>query len=201
MTFTKEEQKQIKKSRKTIVKDMRKLFNMYPYEKIEIPVNIHLAPKYGSYWYLVITKNRIAIKSDRGAYTNLYPVILPQNKDDRDNAHFQFISQYDSVRSKLVAIINEKLARKEGNLEKMTTVSEKYTKSGQKKQKKLEATVQIDIPKTQNVHEIKISEENGLKVGIIDFGRQTIKIITEGDIVLVDKNKIDNKVKKKEFQG
>ena len=197
MTFTKEERKQIKKSRKTIVKDMRKLFNMYPYEDIEIPVNIHLAPKYGSYWKLLITKKKITIKSDTGAYTKLYPGTLPKNKDDRDNAHFQFISQYDSVRAKLVAIINEKLDKKENNLEKMTTVSSKYTKSSQKEQKKLEATVQIDIPKTQNVHEIEISEENGLKVGTINFGKQTIKIMTEGDIVLVNKNNTDNKVKRK----
>ena len=69
----------------------------------------------------------------------------------------------------------------------------RYLTAGKNK----EAEVRIDLPESLNAKEIYVSEEGNKKVGVIDFGQQTIKIITEGNIVLVNKSKEEPKVKRK----
>ena len=45
------------------------------------------------------------------------------------------------------------------------------------------------MPESKNPDLIEIKNEDGKNVGIIDFGDKSIKIITSGDIVLVNKEK------------
>lgn len=52
-----------------------------------------------------------------------------------------------------------------------------------------EIDVKLDFPKTQNMHQIDVYEENGHTIGILNFGERTVKIITDGDIVLVRRDK------------
>lgn len=195
--FTKEEVRQINKSRRTLVKDMRKIFNIYPYQDIEVPVKLQMPSKYGYNWHLKISKKQIIIESDNGTYTRLYPRNVSANREDGYKAHFQFISQYEDVREEIVRIVTRRANEKNENIERLSKVSDKYTKTGQKESKKLESTVTIDIPNSLNAKEIIVSEEEGKKIGIIDFGAQTIKIVTEGNIVLVNKPKEEVKTKRR----
>lgn len=192
--YTREEKRQIKKSRKAVVKDMRKIWNMYPYEKIEIPVKLNMY-EYGDYWKLIIEKRKILISSNRNSYTMLYPRTSSKNKEAGYMAHSQFITQYESVREELLRIVNSRLRNKNEHIKKLESVSSSI--KPKKEEKVKEAEVIIDLPDSMNTKEILVTEEGNKKVGVIDFGKQTIKIITEGNIVLVNKPKEDAKVKRK----
>lgn len=59
-----------------------------------------------------------------------------------------------------------------------------------------EVSIEFNFPESIDQHRLEVTKENGSNIGVIDFGDKTIKIITSGDIILVEKNK-DDKVKKK----
>ena len=59
-----------------------------------------------------------------------------------------------------------------------------------------EVSIEFNFPESVDQHKLEVTRENGSNIGVIDFGDKTIKIITSGDIVIVEKNK-DDKVKKK----
>lgn len=204
LKFTKEEKQQIRKSLKTIVKDMRSLWKIYPYEEVDIPLYIHddNLSNYGCFWHLLMDSKRIIMYSESTRnYTNLERHRIHHLQDLRYTigdyiAHFQFINKYDQTRESLLKVLSERKAKQQKNIDGLIEIEKRHNSKNQKQKEKLAATVQIDLPPTQNLHEIEISEEDGKKVGRIDFGAQTIKIITEGDIVLVNKQEKE-KVKRK----
>ena len=192
--YTKKEKKQIDKSRRIIVKDIRNIWKMYPYEDITVPVNLRM-PEYGSYWKLIINKKEIVIKSNDGAFTRLYPRTISRNREDGYEAHSQFISQYEDVREDILRIVNSRVSNQEQHIKKLSSVSDKFIQP--KEEKRKEDVIEIDMPNSLNAKEIEITEEDNKKIGTIDFGTHTIKIITEGNIVLVNKPKEEAKVKRK----
>lgn len=204
MEFTTEEKRQIRKSLKTIVKDMRELWKIYPHQEVDIEVslpNVNLSD-YGCFWRLLMDKDKIILYSSSSKnYSNLerhrihHLQDLCYTKGDY-LAHFGVVSQYDQIRNRIEEIVKERYNRQQQNIDKLSDIEQRHSKKTKQEKEKLAATVQIDLPPTQNLHEIEISEENGKKVGRIDFGAQTIKIITEGDIVLVNKTE-NSKVKRR----
>ena len=60
-----------------------------------------------------------------------------------------------------------------------------------------ETTIELDLPQTQNVQELKITEKGKKKIGTINFGKKTVKIVTEGKIILVNEKEEFPKVKKR----
>lgn len=191
--YTKEEKKQIRKSRKAVVKDMRKIWNMHPYGEIVVPVTLNMK-EYGNYWKLTINKKQIVLDCE-GTYTKLYPRILKRTSEDGYTAHSQFITQYEKIREELLRTVTSRLKSKNEHIKKLEDISTGL--KNKKEQKNKEAEVRIDLPESLNAKEIYVSEEGNKKVGVIDFGQQTIKIITEGNIVLVNKSKEEPKVKRK----
>lgn len=202
LKFTKEEKQQIRKSLKTVVKDMRSLWKIYPYEEVDIPIYVQDSDlnNYGCSWYLLMDSKRIIMYSQSTRnYTNLERHRIHHLQDLRYTigdyiAHFQFINKYDQIKESLLKVLSERKAKQQKNIDSLIDIEKRHNSKNQKEKEKLAATVQIDLPQTQNRHEIEISEEDGKKVGRIDFGAQTIKFITEGDIVLVNKQE---KVKRK----
>lgn len=204
LEFTKEEKKQIRKSLKTVVKDMRSLWEIYPNDEIDIEVSLPEVDlsDYGCFWHLLMDSKRIILYSAYSKnYSNLERHRIHHLQDLRYTkgdylAHFGVIKAYDVIREKLYAELTKRKNKQQKNINSLVEIEKKHSPKTKEEKKKLEATVQIDLPPSNNVHEIEISEENGKKVGRIDFGAQTIKIITEGDIVLVNKQEKE-KVKRK----
>ena len=191
--LTKEEKREIRKSRRVVVRDMKKIWAMHPYEKIEVPVNLNMR-EYGDNWKLKIDKKGM-ILSNGMHYTKLYPRKVLFKNEAGYIAHSQFITQYESVREEILRIVNSRIRNKDEHIKKLESVSSSI--SHKEKEKPKEAEVTIDLPGSMNTKEIIVTEEGNKKVGIIDFGKQTIKIITEGNIVLVNKPKEDVKAKGK----
>ena len=196
---TKELKKEIKETIKILVKDLRTLWNLYPYEEIKLSLNLYLT-NYGNYWYFIMNEKEITIReASNGNHTHLERKGI-NNKPYQVGeylAHQQFINQYEKIRNQVESIQNSKKEQHESQMSKMSELRNKYSDESKKERKRLEASVQIDFPPSINVNDIEITEENGKTIGIIDFGKQLIKIITEGDIVLVDKRKDKGIVKEK----
>ena len=60
-----------------------------------------------------------------------------------------------------------------------------------------EVSIEFNFPESIDTHQLEVTKENGCNIGVIDFGDKTIKIITSGDIVLVEKDKVDKLKQKK----
>lgn len=197
MSYTKEEKKKIKETIKVIAKDLRALWNLYPYEEVKINLPFQISG-YAGDWCLVMDEKNIKIKSKvTSHYTNLEKgFTVGDYDDDAITARLYFIEAYEKVRAEVDEIQQFRAQKHHESLNKMDEIQNKYSEKSKKEAKKLESTVQIDF-NSQNAHEIEITEENGSKIGIIKFGKQTIKLITEGDIIVIDKTKTSSKTKQK----
>lgn len=115
-------------------------------------------------------------------------------KDEFYLYDLEFIKNYKENRARIERKIKKDISVKEGYRKNMNEVRELWEEE-QAAAKHNPANIEIDFPKSNNQHEIEITKEAGRTVGNIDFGGRTIKIITDGDIVLVDRRKEQEKTK------
>jgi len=148
-------------------------------------------------WYFYISDKQINLSTS--AYMNhtiIYQLAAPQkkwgktllikNKETTDAKKLFFLKQYEFIREKMLLRLEYAAKQKEGTKELFDNLKKKLNP---------ESNVEIDFGNSTNLYPIEIVEEDGKTIGTINFGNQTIKIITEGDIVLIDKR--NNKQKKK----
>ena len=97
-----------------------------------------------------------------------------------------FINKYQEIRESIVSEIVKAQREKNVHIQKAKSIAELYKKDAQ---------IEIELPESLNKHQIEVQEEDGRKIGTLNFGSLSIKIITTGDIELVHKDK--GKVKQK----
>ena len=90
------------------------------------------------------------------------------------------IENYETIRDELLQKVNASSNNKDN---KMKIINDWYNSF------KKEAFIEKSYPKTNNIHEIEVIEDDGKTIGIINFGDKAIKIITTGDITLKRKEK------------
>lgn len=187
LRFTKEEQQQIKQALNTVLDDIRELWQTTPLERIELTVDDEI--RYRDIYYLVITDELIYLTDiihDDTYYLEERRKIGGVKRSNDINLSFNFVKNYEEIRKKIEKKLSSYNENKKEGLKTIDEVNRHYIR---------EATIELDLPGTMNQHKIEISKEDGRTVGKIDFGNRTIKIITDGDIVLVDRG--TNKIKKK----
>lgn len=89
-----------------------------------------------------------------------------------------FLDEFDEIRNRVIDKINQALKAKEGTISKAQTLIDKYNQT---------ATIDIDLPQTNNKQVIEITEENGKKIGTLNFGNMALRIITSADIEFINK--------------
>jgi len=139
--------------------------------------------------YLEIGPKKIVLK-DRYANFSITGFLL-EKKDDNGNIirfnsfHKQFmlplLREYEKIREKLVNKIKLDQEQDLKDVDIINKILKKYDK---------EASIEKDLPPSKNPHPLEVTEKDGKKIGVIDFGDRTIKIITNGDIVLVNKDEV-----------
>ena len=121
------------------------------------------------------------------AKTRFKKTVLIKDEEINQDIMFNFIKNYEDVRDKLIKRLSSSDSIKKDTDLLFARLKEKFNK---------ESTVEIDLGDTNNRQTIEITEEDGKKIGTINFGFQTIKIITKGEITLVNKEeKTKNKKK------
>lgn len=203
--FTEEDEINIHRTIKEIDEDLHNLLKSYGISELKVPIDYNKKESELDYsfhmfehkWLLHVTNKDIWIRSrksnsnwlriadENGIFTAFEVSYLP--------TLFVFSNFYYNR--------NRALVLKE--LKRQLKIKEKFSStidSNLEKAKKIKsATIEIDLPSSINQHSIEVFKENGRNIGIIDFGGRTVKIITDGDFVLVPREELssDNKVKRK----
>lgn len=216
MEFNKQAIKELNKLLHKVVKELDKILklndNVPIFETVSFPKEEMMEACKGlrvelSYYDWNINLNENSFKLSLGGQnygthftiarrTNLGRFVLTYDEEDK-KVLMVFIKHYPEIREQLIKKVEqnkqkrnkrqeERLKDEEKTLEELRKLSRAY---------KNYSTVEIDMPQTNNQHQIEVIEEGNQKIGTINFGRQTIRIITEGDIVLV--NKKDQKTKRR----
>ena len=73
--------------------------------------------------------------------------------------------------------IHKARSEKQQGIEAIIDIRNKYAKA---------ATIEIEVPETINQHTLTVKQENGEAIGEIRFGRDTIRLITKGTVVVND---------------
>ncbi len=188
--FSKEEKEKIKKSLGYVLDDIRELWKTAETDKIYLEIGRYIDSN--TQYYLYITNNKISIHRPNWDTTTKYNLETKAAKlVNRIPSDYEltltFIEHYEEIRTVLIKEIKKGLRKKGLGFSAIEEINQKYNK---------DAEIEIDFPETNNKHTIEVQEENGKKVGIINFGSRTIKIITTGDIVLIDKTKAIEEVPK-----
>lgn len=102
--------------------------------------------------------------------------------------YITFIQNYQKVKDELLKQSEHITEQKKREMDIVDKWNDSFTG---------ETTVELDLPQTQNVHELKITEKGKKKIGTINFGKKTVKIITQGQIILVNEKDESPKVKKR----
>lgn len=100
----------------------------------------------------------------------------------------QFVVEYDHIRESLINYAQTALKDKKETMDKIRHIRSKYSN---------EVFIDLGQNNSMNMQNIELQEENGKKIGSIDFGNRLVKIITEGDIVLTRVEETKERVKAK----
>ncbi len=180
--FSREEKDAINERMSNVVKEIRDLFEISGYTEIKIPINARFI-YCGKNPILCIDENKMYLQSRWHKKTTSYFMkgiceYFKDSSDDEFNDSVTFLKHYPKVKDKLVQMA-EAGQKAKGELFEELESSKRAS----------EALVEISLPASLNCQEIEVVEENNQKVGTINFGDMTIKLITNGDIVLVNRKK------------
>lgn len=188
MTFDKKEKKEIEETLSVVLKDLRKLYESSSTE--ELSTSFSIPGDYGSAYNLCVKKSIICFcrQDDTSRYVLERKNSIISNPKIKDyESIYGLLEQYEKIRKELENQALESAYDKEMISKKLKELRDKYSH---------ETTVEIDLAETNNQRVIDIREEDGTSIGEIKFGRDTIRLITKGSIVIND-NRQQVKVKRK----
>ena len=199
MGLTDKEKQSIRNAIKLLIKDLRKLTDNYPGTIIKVFAFHEEIGRYGRAWYLEITKKEITLKEPKKESDS---IIARGNKrniyiDDADYlAQYHFIKNYDEIRRKVEEIVNKKEQEIQGNIDLINKTKNKYQKKLKDNKKTKKATVEIDVPQTNNQYELVVTEESGKTVGTLKFNGLTLTLCASDGVKIINKPKNKEKVNK-----
>ena len=192
--YTHEEELRIRLAVIDVVRDLEELWNIGALEKIEIPVNLKGIEKLDDLkdpscvndWNFVMDNDSIFIENDGNklVFAQRFSTCEKMSIMQTSGGDVLFLKEYPKIREKIVESINKAVDEKKESLSVVGNIRRYCNR---------DAIIEIDMPPTNNQHKIEITKEDGRNVGVIDFGNRTIKIISDGDIVLVNRKEA-NKV-------
>ena len=213
-SFNKEQEREIRKQYKKVIKDMKQLFNKANLTELEVhlrhgPTPIELS--YSNYGGNMISRPWIISFEENGLIT-LFAEDYFNGTKDRSTSFvmsgpvrtdfdkypktfipiaYVFIMNYEKNRKKIIAAIDKKLSENKIIDESLGKTSKLLDRLNND-----EVRVELNLPESTDQRQINIHREDGKTVGIFDFGGKIVKIITSNDIVLVRNSSQKQKVKK-----
>lgn len=189
MQFTKEEQKQIDETLDTITADLEELWISGGKHDIKIPINMAGIEKetdsnfYKFGWSFNLTTKGFFLTSK--FQKDIIHLASPSADEKMKVVYGMyitsvvFIKEYPNTRKKVVKEI-EKIMSKQYEKDRVLDEIKEIKKTYQK-----QADVEITLPPSQNAFKLEVEEEGNKKIGTIDFGNAIVRIITDGDLLLV----------------
>ena len=103
---------------------------------------------------------------------------------------------YDEIRRKVEEIVTQKEKEIQDNIDAINETKNKYQKKLKDNKKTKKATVEIDVPQTNNQYELVVTEESGKTVGTLKFNGLTLTLCASDGVKIINKPKNKEKVKK-----
>ena len=195
LNFTDSEKEIIRTTLKTVIKDLDYLWSTNACSKIVVPVVLEDVEKYyegypSEGWQFIMTKDNYVLNNS----TARNRFLIVSEKDGVRHEHTDIIGAVDIMILKEYPMIRERIlaAIKSANQEKQEILG--YAKDLDERLKR-QATIEIELPATNNQQTIEVVEENGRKVGTLNFGDISLKIISSANIEF--KSTTTEKVKRK----
>ena len=217
--FTNKQKREIKKAMITIYKDIKELLEeakVTSYFAVDLK---HQIPDvdYDNHFHRYVFQREWSLRyyenSDLdivvtdGYSSERYSLNSYNDSSDDDELllKLEFIERYPENRKLIIAAVNKRIPyeirKKEKQKESQTNIDDKVSNGIREAMLKLkqarEASIEFNFPSSVAPYEIEVTKEDGRTVGTIDFGDRTIKVITDGNIVLVPKREEKIKVKEK----
>lgn len=196
LNYSKKEIKVFQKALKTVLTDLENLWNLKTFDRIQFEVELPGISKcdnkyYEHGWYFTMSEDGFyLINYDCDEIINFVTI----NKFGHFQQHLKihprdliFLREYDKIREKIVSHIEKVQATKKDNLDMAEGLISRYSKN---------AIVEISLPATNNQQTIEVVEENGRKIGTLNFGDISLRIISSANIDF--QTKTDEKVKRKQ---
>lgn len=172
--------------------DIRRLFEAATVEKIKVQLPL----KYNGYTgALIITNDAIKlgtylISTDETFFLEKKVRRQRIKRKPSIDMAIPIIRNYEKIRKdielQIESVTLNTKAEKDLTKQAIANIRRNYTK---------DAIIELDLGFSQNRHEIEVVEDDGKRIGIINFGNRLIKIITDGDIVLIKKDRGKHKQK------
>ena len=189
MAYTKEEKLEIQKTMSILLNEINELYEKSNKSRIKIQCpNIYGLGRelYKDDWYLDISSSKIKLFNSYAGRNCAEVGPFRLDKFLKKGIIFSsdyigaaaFISNYDGIKNKLRNEISKELNRRDSLIEEMQRIQEEHS-----------SDVEIDFPESMIYHEIEISHKDGKTIGTIYFGSQIVRIITRGDVVIIDGDK------------
>lgn len=195
--YSKKEIKVFEKALKIVLDDLENLWNLKMFERLEFDVELPGISScknnyYEHGWSFVMDEEGFYLLNNGcGEIINFVTI----NKFGNCKQHLKihprdivFLREYDQIREKIVSHINNIQATKQENLDMAKSLISRYSKN---------AVVEITLPETNNKQTIEVVEENGRKIGTLNFGDISLKIISSASIDFQTKTTEPSKVKRK----
>lgn len=195
--YSKKEIKVFEKALKTVLDDLENLWNLKMFERLEFDVELPGISScknnyYEHGWSFVMDEEGFYLLNNGcGEIINFVTI----NKFGNCKQHLKihpidivFLREYDQIREKIVSHINSIQVSKQENLDMAESLISRYSKN---------AVIEITLPETNNKQTIEVVEENGRKIGTLNFGDISLKIISSASIDFQTKIVEPSKVKRK----
>ena len=196
--YSVEEQKTMKSAYNKILDDIDLLWEKSETDEIEL--RVYFGKKETKGFPREIGKIAYLIFNDQGIrleYRNFRPIqvftIEKRNRRGKPSRNYDLstmealLEKYSEIREVLTGKIEESVSDKKRKIDLFKSIDDQYSK---------EANIELFLPETLNQHKLEVVEEDGKKVGTLNFGSISLKIITSGNVELVSKQET-NKVKRK----
>jgi len=188
LQYNEKEEKVLEGALIAAVNELERLWLIGSSEEIRVPVILDGMLKCSNNytndkWELFINDEGIYLEQDSYACTNQY-FLASRKKNGKlkilttiRKQDIIFLKEFEEIRKRVTDFVTESTKEKEEILTNAQSLIEKYQ----------DATIEIDLPETINQTKIEVVEENGKKIGTLNFGNIALRIITSASIEFVDK--------------
>lgn len=212
MTYTSGEKDLINKTLDKVIEDLNNIWIASKNEETEVGIRLKQIEKNNAFLH-----TNIDFKvNQKGFSFEIYPPLATQPPIQIYLAHLtplgeiqptydelsielksEFVRQYPHLRTSIIAQMqqqkNERAQKiasyekeKQEEMAEIANINQMYSKT---------VDIEIDLPPSLNQHKIEVEEKDGKKIGTIKLGNASIRIITKGDISLVQKKEEEEKQK------
>lgn len=191
--YTEEEQELIKRTFEKVLDDLNLMFEHSETEEIRVRIRYSTSEEiFPSCYYLAINEHEISVVYAGLSPERIIPLEVSSGRKGKKVRPYTLqsaeliLQEYETIRPNVKKAIEKSIKEKEEKLAIFRKLDDIYSK---------EATIELDLPQTNNPHTIDLKQEDGRTIGEIKMGHGLIRIITNGPII-VNKGE-EPKIKKK----